>query len=87
MSVEENVELMRRWFKEVWNEGRTQTIHDLLAPDGVGIGEHEDGRPLRGPSEFVPFVERIRGAFPASTLWWRMPSGQRIGSSCAGRLR
>jgi len=30
MSVEENVELMRRWFKEVWNEGRTQTIHDLL---------------------------------------------------------
>jgi steroid delta-isomerase-like uncharacterized protein len=64
MSVEENVELMRRWFKEVWNDGRTQTIHDLLAPDGVGIGEHEDGRPLRGPSEFVPFVERIRGAFP-----------------------
>ena len=64
MSVEENVELMRRWFKEVWNEGRTQTIHDLFAPDGVGIGEHEDGRPLRGPAEFVPFVERIRGAFP-----------------------
>jgi steroid delta-isomerase-like uncharacterized protein len=64
MSVEENVKLMRRWFKEVWNEGKTQTIHDLFAPDGVGIGEHEDGRPLRGPSEFVPFVERIRGAFP-----------------------
>ena len=59
MSVEENVELMRRWFKEVWNEGRTQTIHDLFAPDGVGIGEHEDGRPLRGPSELVPFVERL----------------------------
>jgi steroid delta-isomerase-like uncharacterized protein len=64
MSVEENVELMRRWFKEVWNEGRTQTISDLLAPNAIGIGELEDGSPLRGPAEFVPFVERIRGAFP-----------------------
>ena len=64
MSVKENVELMRRWFKEVWNEGRTQTISDLLAPNGTGIGQLEDGSPLRGPAEFVPFVERIRGAFP-----------------------
>ena len=58
------MELMRRWFKEVWNEGRTQTIYDLLAPDAVAIGELEDGSQLRGPAEFVPFVERIRGAFP-----------------------
>jgi steroid delta-isomerase-like uncharacterized protein len=64
MSVKENVNLMRRWFKEVWNEGRTQTIHDLLAPNAVGIGELEDGGKLRGPAEFVPFVERVRGAFP-----------------------
>jgi steroid delta-isomerase-like uncharacterized protein len=64
MSVKENMELMRRWFKEVWNEGRTQTISDLLAPSGIGIGQLEDGSPLRGPAEFVPFVERIRGAFP-----------------------
>ena len=26
--------------------------------------QREDGSPLRGPAEFVPFVERIRGAFP-----------------------
>ncbi|MGA3104204.1 MAG: ester cyclase [Terriglobales bacterium] len=64
MSVEENVQLMRRWFKEVWNEGKTESIHELLAPDAIGIGELEDGSPLRGPAEFVPFVERIRGAFP-----------------------
>ena len=64
MSVEENVALMRRWFEEVWNEGRIQTIHDLLAPDAVGIGQLEDGRELRGPAEFVPLVERLRGAFP-----------------------
>jgi steroid delta-isomerase-like uncharacterized protein len=64
MSVEDNTELMRRWFNEVWNEGNTKTIHELLAPDAIGIGELENGRPLRGPAEFVPFVERIRGAFP-----------------------
>ncbi len=64
MSIEENVTMMRRWFQEVWNEGRTQTIYDLLAPDAVGIGELEDGGKLRGPAEFVPFVARIRGAFP-----------------------
>ncbi len=25
MSVEENVNLMRRWFEEVWNQGKIQT--------------------------------------------------------------
>ena len=64
MSVDENIAIMRRWFQEVWNEGKTQTIRELLATDAVGIGELEDGAPLRGPVEFVPFVERIRGAFP-----------------------
>jgi steroid delta-isomerase-like uncharacterized protein len=64
MSVEENVALMRRWFKEVWNEGKTQTIYELLGPDAIGIGQLEDGTQLRGPAEFLPLVERIRGAFP-----------------------
>ena len=64
MSVEENVALMRRWFKEVWNEGKTQTVYELLSPDAIGIGQLEDGNPLCGPAEFLPLVERIRGAFP-----------------------
>jgi len=64
MSVEDNVIVARRWFKEVWNEGKTQTIYDLLASDAIGIGELEDGQPIRGPQEFVPFMERLRGAFP-----------------------
>jgi steroid delta-isomerase-like uncharacterized protein len=64
MSVEENVELMRRWFQEVWNEGKTQTIYDLFAADGIATGEHEDGKPMRGPADFAPFAKRIRGAFP-----------------------
>jgi predicted ester cyclase len=63
MSVEENVKLMRRWFQEVWNERNTQTIHDLVAPNAVTIGQIEDGQPLRGPAEFAAFAERILGAF------------------------
>ena len=64
MSVEDNVRLARRWFQEVWNEGRMQTVHELFAEDGVATGQSEQGEVLRGPKDFVPFVERIRSAFP-----------------------
>jgi steroid delta-isomerase-like uncharacterized protein len=64
MSAKENVELMRRWFREVWNEGKIQTVQELLAPDAVATGQAEQDVKFHGPAEFVPFVERIRGAFP-----------------------
>ena len=68
MSAEENVQLIRRWFQEVWNEGKTQTIHELLDPDAVAVGQLEDGKQLRGAADFVPFVENLRGAFPYMKL-------------------
>ena len=57
-----NVALARRWFDEVWNHRRDQTIDELLAPDSV---VHGDDEVLTGPAEFrarqyVPFV----AAFP-----------------------
>ena len=61
---DENVQLMKRWFREVWNEGRIQTVYDLLAPDAVAIGQTGGQEKIHGPKDFVPFVERIRGAFP-----------------------
>jgi steroid delta-isomerase-like uncharacterized protein len=69
MSVKENVELLRRWFKEVWNEGKAETISELMAPDAVAIGQLEDGTVLRGPAEFAAFAERIHGAFPDINVW------------------
>jgi steroid delta-isomerase-like uncharacterized protein len=63
MPVEENIQLMRRWFREVWNEGRTQTVHDLLAPDAVARGQRGAGTEIRGPEEFVKFVNEIRNSF------------------------
>jgi steroid delta-isomerase-like uncharacterized protein len=64
MAVQENIELLTRWFQEVWNEGKTQTVHELLLPDALAVGQAGAGIALRGPEEFVPFVEQIRGAFP-----------------------
>jgi steroid delta-isomerase-like uncharacterized protein len=64
MAPQDNIQLMRRWFQEVWNEGKTQTVHDLLAPNAIAIGQAGPQVEIRGPEEFVRFVEQIRGAFP-----------------------
>jgi steroid delta-isomerase-like uncharacterized protein len=64
MSAEENIQLMRRWFQEVWNEGRVQTVYDVLSPDGVATGQRGGDKEIRGPEEFVKFMREIRGAFP-----------------------
>jgi predicted ester cyclase len=55
---------MRRWFQEVWNEGKTDTIHELLGPDAIAIGQLEDGKELRAAGDFVTFVKNLRDAFP-----------------------
>ncbi len=64
MSADENVQLMRRWFQEVWNEGRIETVYELLAPDAVARGQRGAEVEIRGPEEFAKFVHEIRGAFP-----------------------
>jgi len=60
---DQNVVLIRRWFQEVWNEGRLETIHELMATDAVGVGE-AGPEAIHGPDEFRVFVEKLRGAFP-----------------------
>lgn len=64
MAVEENIQLMRTWFQQVWNEGRIQTVYDLLASDGVARGQRGAETQIRGPEQFAQFVRDIRGAFP-----------------------
>ncbi len=46
---EGNKALVARWFEEVWNEGRRETIGELLAADGV---IHDCGKDFRGPGGF-----------------------------------
>jgi steroid delta-isomerase-like uncharacterized protein len=68
MSAKQNIQLMRRWFQEVWNEGRTQTVYDLLSPNSVARGQTGPQDEIHGPAEFVQFVQRIRTAFPDINL-------------------
>lgn len=61
---EQNVALVRRWFQEAWNEGRLETIHELMAADAVGVGQAGSEALISGPQQFQVFVEKLRGAFP-----------------------
>ena len=56
--------MVRRWFEEVWNQGREETIDELFAADGVAHGLSEEGVQVRGPEAFKPFVRNLRGALP-----------------------
>ncbi len=61
----ENKEIIRRWFEEIWNEGREDVIDELLAPDAVIHGlDHPDSVGKTGPEAFKPFYHAFRGAFP-----------------------
>jgi steroid delta-isomerase-like uncharacterized protein len=58
-----NGELIRRWFEEVWNQGREATIFELCAEHGVGNGQTIDGSPIHGPEHFKQFWSALRAAF------------------------
>jgi steroid delta-isomerase-like uncharacterized protein len=64
MSVEENVRLLERWFQEVWNENKIETIHELIAPNPIAVGQLEGGKELRSGADFEAFVRGIRDVFP-----------------------
>ena len=55
--------LARRWFEEVWNQGREQTIDELVAPDSVIHGLGDAGKQIRGPAGFRSFYNHFRSAF------------------------
>lgn len=61
----ENKALIKRWFEEVWNQGRAEAIEELLAEEGVVHGLADaTGAPVRGPAEFKAFHAQFREAFP-----------------------
>ena len=45
----ENVAVVRRWFEEVWNQRRGETVDELVDADSVC---QTDEGPMRGPGEF-----------------------------------
>ena len=58
----DNKALVRRWFDEVWNNGRVDSIDDIMGAKCVvhGLGPAA----LDGPAGFKPFHASYRDAFP-----------------------
>ena len=55
-----NSDFIRRWFEEVWNQGREETIDELCAKNCVGHGQTADGTPIEGPQHFKQFWRDFR---------------------------
>ena len=62
---QQNKDLVRRWFEEVWNKGRASAVDEMLAANGVIHGLKGD---MRGPAAFKPFHAAYRAAFPDVTI-------------------
>ena len=60
-----NADLIRRWFEEVWNQGREATIDELCAKHAVGHGQTPDGTNIEGPEHFKQFWRAFCAGFSA----------------------
>jgi steroid delta-isomerase-like uncharacterized protein len=58
-----NEKLGRRYFDEVWNQGRLDVLDELLAPAYVNHTPSVPN-PAPGPDGLKPIVREIRAAFP-----------------------
>jgi hypothetical protein len=52
--TEQERDLGRRWFEEVWNRGRRDAIAEMLSPDSV---LHEAGSDSIRPEGFYPLFD------------------------------
>jgi steroid delta-isomerase-like uncharacterized protein len=53
--------IARRWFNEVWNERRDDSLDELMAPDSQG---HVEGGEARGPEDFRKMRAMFLAALP-----------------------
>lgn len=56
-----NRDLARRWFEEVWNLRRSETVRELLADGAVA---HMEGGEAVGADSFLQARAALLGAFP-----------------------
>jgi steroid delta-isomerase-like uncharacterized protein len=58
---QQNKDLVRRWFDEVWSQGRVASIDALMSPQ---CAVHGLGSAMQGPEAFKAFHTAYRNAFP-----------------------
>lgn len=85
-----NASVIRRWFEEVWNQGREEAIDELFDEEGVahGLADVADGK-LRGPAGFKPFFRSFREAFPEIEVVVEdtVSEGDKVAARCTVRGR
>ena len=87
---EENKQLVRRWFEEVWNQGRAGAIDEMLDEYGIAHGLSDDpSNPIKGPSGFKPFHSLFREAFPNMMIVVEdmVAEGDKVAARCSVRGR
>jgi predicted ester cyclase len=87
---EENKQLVRRWFEEVWNKGRVDAIDEMLDENGIAHGLSDDpSTPIIGPAGFKPFHTVFRDAFPNMMIVVEdaVAEGDKVAARCSVRAR
>jgi steroid delta-isomerase-like uncharacterized protein len=87
---EENKAVVRRWFAEVWNEGRAEVIEELFDENGIAHGLADDpANPIKGPRGYRPFYEVFRQAFPNLEIVVEdmVAEGDKVAARCSVRGR
>jgi predicted SnoaL-like aldol condensation-catalyzing enzyme len=59
-ALEHNKQLVIRWFEEVWNQGRRETIVELFPSNAV---LHDGSNHFHVPEEFFRFYDDLRAQF------------------------
>ncbi|MGB9177946.1 MAG: ester cyclase [Pyrinomonadaceae bacterium] len=88
--LDENRDLIHRWFEEVWNKGRADAIDEMFAEDGIAHGLSDvSGAELRGPAEFREFHNKFRNAFPDIEVVVEdtIAEGDKLAARCSVRGR
>lgn len=63
--VESNRKATLRWFEEVWNQKRAETIDELMAAEIEGYGLTNDPAVvMRRPDDFKPYYHSFVSAIP-----------------------
>ena len=87
---EQNKALLRRWFEEVWNQGRADAIDEMFDENGIAHGLSADpASPIKGPANFRPFHTIFREAFPNMVIVVEdmVAEGDKVAARCSVRAQ
>jgi len=85
----DNIALVRRWFDEVWNQRRLETIDELLAPDARCFDMTAPDSIIVGPQAFRAAAAQMHAAFGEMKLTIEdiFASSDRVAVRLTGQLK